>query len=54
MQYSMISESADLPVEDAAGDDVEPVHLELEIPALTVVAVDVDGTDLHGRIPKVV
>ncbi len=37
-----------------AGDDVEPVHLEPEIPALAVVAVDVDGTDLHGRIPKVV
>jgi hypothetical protein len=38
----------------SAGDDVEPVHLELEISALTFVAVDVDGSDLHGRIPKAV
>jgi len=40
MQYSMISESADLPVEERR-DDVEPVDLESEI-ALCRRAVDVD------------
>ena len=52
IQYSIISESADFPVEERPVIMLSPFN-EMQIPALAIITVNVNGPDFHGQTPKI-